>query len=52
MIQMQLPNEMSKYLTDIKKVREENAESTTYKSIAIDAIKAFHKAICPNNTKA
>lgn len=47
MIQMQLPDEMLKYITDIKKVREANAEPTSNKSIAIDALKAYHKTVCP-----
>ena len=49
MIQMQLSDEISRYLTEIKKVRKKNCEPTSNKSIATDAIKALHKAICPNS---
>lgn len=43
MIQLQLPDEMSKLLSDIKNVREKNLEPTSNRQIVIDAVKEYHK---------
>ena len=39
MIQLQLPDEMSKFFDDIKAVREKNLEPSTNRQIVIDAVK-------------
>lgn len=49
-VQTRLPQEMVKIVKDIKVYREKNSEPTSNKSIVIDALKAFHKAVCQNRT--
>ncbi|WP_407447813.1 hypothetical protein [Fibrobacter sp.] len=43
-IQVKIPAEMSTLFDDLKEVRAANFEPTSYQSIVIDAVKAFHKA--------
>ena len=43
-IQFKLPSEMSSFFGDLKDVRSKKCEPTTYQSIVIDAIKAYHKS--------
>lgn len=45
MIQLQLPDEMSKFLSDIKDIREKNLEPTSNRQIVIDAVKEYHKKV-------
>lgn len=45
MIQLQLPDEMSKFFDDIKAVREKNLEPSTNRQIVIDAVKDLHKKV-------
>lgn len=45
MIQCQLPDSMSTYLTEIKAHRTKNCEPATTKSIMIDALKIMHSNI-------
>lgn len=43
MIQIQLPDEISTILSDIKNDREKNLEPTSNRQIVIDALKEYHK---------
>lgn len=43
-IQIKLPTEMNRIFEDLKEVRAKNFEPTSNLSIAVDAIKAFHKS--------
>lgn len=52
MIQVQLPDEISPILSDIKEVRSRNMEPKTVKAIVIDALKTYHENKCSNTTKA
>lgn len=45
MIQLQLPDEMSKYFDEIKAIREKNLEPSTNRQIVIDAVKDLHKKV-------
>lgn len=45
MIQLQLPDEVSVYLNDIKEYREKNLEPNSNKQIVIDALKDMHSKI-------
>ncbi len=43
LIQVKLPGEMGKLFDDLKEVRNKNCEPTSYLSIVIDAVKAYHQ---------
>ena len=48
MIQVQLPDEMSQYLSGIRSVRAAKCEPLTTKAIVIDAIKEMHSKVTEN----
>lgn len=42
-IHIHLPGEMRKMFCDLEKVRTQNFEPTSYTSIVMDAVKAYHQ---------
>ncbi|WP_217653120.1 hypothetical protein [Fibrobacter sp. UWH9] len=42
-IQVKLPGEIGKLFDDLKEVRNKNFEPTSYTSIVMDAVKAYHQ---------
>lgn len=45
MIQVQLPDEMTQYLSEIRSVRAVKCEPLTTKAIVIDALKELHSKL-------
>ena len=43
MIHIHLPGDSSRLFDELKEVRAKNLETTSYTSIVIDALKAYHK---------
>ena len=52
MIQVQLPDEITPMLNDIKEVRSRNMEPKSVKAIVIDALKTYHENKCIETKKA
>lgn len=44
MIHIHLPGDSSRLFDELKEVRSKNLETTSYTSIVIDALKAYHKS--------